>query len=77
MVKLNISKLLENAGRTRYWLVNELKSSYPVVDNLINNTNTAIKMDTIDKLLKSFKCTPNDLFIADNENDGAQREAVE
>lgn len=69
MVKLNISKLLERQGKTRYWLVNQLKSSYPVVDNLINNTNTAIKMDTIDKLLKLFHCQPNDLFIMDSEEE--------
>lgn len=67
MVKLNIEKLLEKENKTRYWLVNELKSSYPVVDNLLNNTNTAIKMDTIDKLLKIFNCTPNELFVVDNK----------
>ena len=63
MLYLNIEKLLEKNGRSKYWLVQELKSNYTVINNMIDNNTTGIKFDTIEKLCELFDCTPNDLFV--------------
>jgi putative transcriptional regulator len=63
MVYLNIEKLLEKKGKSKYWLVQKLNSNYTVINKMIDNKTTGVKFDTIEKLCEIFECTPNDLFI--------------
>ena len=63
MLYLNIKNLLNQKGKSKYWLVQEMASNYTVINNMIDNNTTGIKFDTIEKLCKLFECTPNDLFV--------------
>lgn len=61
-VCLNLKELLEKEGRTKYWLVKELETSYPVINKMIEDTAVGIQLDTIGRLCQALNCTPNDLI---------------
>ena len=60
---INIDKLLEKKGKTRYWLAKEINVSYPTMKKLADNNTDGTKFDTIEKLCIALNCTPNDLLI--------------
>lgn len=62
MVYLNIKQLLKEKGKTTYWLVKEMESSYQTINPMINNETAGIRFDTIDKLCKILDCQPKDLI---------------
>lgn len=59
---LRILKILEEKGKTKYWLYNQLGLSYQNFSNIINNKTTAIKFDNLKAICDILDCTPNDLF---------------
>ncbi|MDL2289601.1 helix-turn-helix transcriptional regulator [Clostridia bacterium OttesenSCG-928-F22] len=65
MLKFRIKELLEEKGKTRYWLVKQLNSSYPAVDNIIDNTAFSVRIETLEKLMKVFDCEIQDLFTTE------------
>ena len=46
------------------------------ISNLVNNRTTRISFETLDKLCKFFKCTPNDilLFTPDSEEEATEQD---
>ena len=67
MIRLNIQNLLDSRNKTRYWLVKHMESNYETVNRLCDNHSVALQLDTIEKLCKVFECTPNDLFVMDDD----------
>lgn len=67
MVKLNVLKLLEERGKTKYWLYMQLGMSYQNFNNMVNNRTKSIRYETLEALCQIFECKPNDLFIFDDE----------
>ncbi len=67
MLKMNVQNLLDERGKTRYWLVKEMQTTYKTVNKLCDNTLTGLQLDTIEKLCEILECTPNDLFIFENQ----------
>ena len=63
MIKMNVLNLLNEKGKTRYWLVKEMQTTYKTVNKLCDNTLIGLQLDTIEKLCDILECTPNDLFI--------------
>ena len=66
MIKTNVQKLLNEKGKTRYWLVKEMQTTYKTVNKLCDNTLTGIQLETIEKLCNLLDCTPGDLFTAED-----------
>ena len=62
MVYINIKELLKEKGKTKYWLIKNMESSYQSISHMMNNETTGIKFETIEKLCKLLECTPNELF---------------
>jgi putative transcriptional regulator len=63
VIKMSVQRLLDNKGKTRYWLVKEMQTTYKTVNKLCDNTLTGLQLDTIEKLCDIFECTPDDLFV--------------
>lgn len=63
MVKLNVLELLDKKGKTKYWLYMQLGMSYQNFSKMINNQTKSIKYDNIEALCQIFECSPNELFI--------------
>ena len=62
MIKLNVLKLLEKNGRTKYWLYKQLGMSYQNFNRMINNQTKSIQYENIETICLLLNCTPNDLF---------------
>ena len=67
MLKMNVQNLLNKKGKTRYWLVKKMQTTYKTVNKLCDNTLTGLQLETIEKLCEILECTPNDLFIFENK----------
>ena len=71
MVKLNVLEVLQNKGKSKYWLFNELNKieniSYTNFNNIVANKTKSIKYENIEKFCKILKCEPNDLFKIEND----------
>ncbi|MBQ2903654.1 MAG: helix-turn-helix transcriptional regulator [Clostridia bacterium] len=65
MIKTNVQKLLNERGKTRYWLVKQMQTTYKTVNKLCDNTLTGIQLETIEKLCNLLDCTPGDLFTVE------------
>ena len=63
MLKLNIEKLLEERGKTKYWLWKQTKLTYTNFDNLIKNRTKSIRYETLERICYALKCSPSELFI--------------
>lgn len=63
MVRLNVAELLEEKGKTKYWLYKQLGMSYQNFRRMINNETKSIRYENIETMCQLLECTPNDLLI--------------
>ena len=71
MIRLNVLKMLEERGKTKYWLYKQLGMSYQNFNRMVNNETLSIRYGMIETLCQIFECTPNDLFSMDlDEKEG-------
>lgn len=65
MIRLDILRLLELRGHTKYWLYKQLGMSYQNFNRMINNQTKAIRFENLEALCQILECSPNDLFVID------------
>lgn len=73
MVRLNVLELLQQQGRTKYWLYKQLGMSYQNFSKMVNNETQSIKLERIETLCMLLNCTPNDLFQIDWEKPDSEK----
>jgi len=73
MLKLNVIELLEEKGRTKYWLYKQLGMSYQNFSRMINNETCSIKYENIEAMCQLLECTPNELFVFTDDLDGSAK----
>ena len=61
-MKLRVLELLEEKGKTKYWLYIQLGLSYQNFNKMVNNQTSGIKFENLQALCDILECTPNDLF---------------
>lgn len=62
MVRLRVLELLEQQGRTKYWLYKQLGMSYQNFSRMVNNETKSIRYENIETMCLLLNCTPNELF---------------
>lgn len=67
MVTLNALALLEQKGKTKYWLYKQLGMSYQNFNKMIHNETKSIRYDMIDAMCGIFECTPNELLLYEED----------
>ena len=67
MIKLNAIKILEQQGKTKYWLYKQLGMSYQNFNKMINNETKSIQYENIEAMCQLLNCTPNDLLVISDE----------
>ena len=73
MVRLNVLELLQQQGRTKYWLYKQLGMSYQNFSKMVNNETQSIKLERIETRWMLLNCTPNDLFQIDWEKPDSEK----
>ena len=67
MIKLDVLRLLEEQGKTKYWLYKQLGMSYQNFSKMVNNQTKSIRYENIETMCLLLNCTPNDLFVITEE----------
>lgn len=67
MIKLDVLRLLEEQGKTKYWLYKQLGMSYQNFSKMVNNQTKSIRYENIETMCLLLNCTPNDLLIITEE----------
>lgn len=65
MLRLKVLELLEEQGKTKYWLYKQLGMSYQNFNNMVLNKTKSIRYETLETMCQLLDCTPNDLFMID------------
>lgn len=68
MVKLRILEILEEQGKTRYWLNKRMDMHYVSFKKMIENQTDSIHFDTLDKLSTLLNVPIGDLFEKNNND---------
>lgn len=63
MIKLDVLRLLQEQGKTKYWLYKQLGMSYQNFSKMVNNQTKSIRYENIETMCLLLNCTPNDLFL--------------
>jgi len=61
-MKLRILEILEQKGKSKYWLYKQMGLSYQNFNKIINNETSGIKFENLKSICEILECTPNDLF---------------
>ena len=62
MIRLDVLRILEEQGKTKYWLYKQLGMSYQNFSKMVNNETKSIRYENIETICLLLNCTPNDLF---------------
>ncbi len=70
MVRLRVIEILEEQGKTRYWLNKRMNMHYVAFKHMIENDTSSIRFETLDKLSTLLDVPVGDLFekIDSSEN---------
>lgn len=67
MLILQVAQLLKKKGKNKYWLYKQMGMSYQNFDRMYNNKTKSIRFENIEILCQLLECTPNDLFLMEEE----------
>ena len=67
MVRIRIDELLEEKGKTAYWLALESGLPHSAIYNLRYGKLASIQLKYIEALCKALECTPGDLIAIEEE----------
>lgn len=67
MIKLRAAEILEEQGKSKYWLYKQLGMSYQNFSRMINNETKSIRYENIEAMCLLLHCTPNELFAFTEE----------
>ena len=66
MIRLDVLRLLEQRGKTKYWLYKQMGGmSYQNFNRIATGQTKAIRFETLETLCQVLECTPNVLFVID------------
>ena len=63
MIRLDVLRILEEQGKTKYWLYKQLGMSYQNFSKMVNNQTKSIRYENIETMCLLLNCTPNDLLV--------------
>ena len=67
MVKINISELLKEKGKTKYWLCQQMNLTSRNLNRIIKGETTSISFRYIEEFCLNLDCTPGELITIINE----------
>ena len=73
MIEIRIDKLLENRGRSFYWLAKETGISHTTLWRLKKAKALGINFETLEKMCEALQCQPGDLFARTNSRKTSKR----
>lgn len=69
MVRLRILEILEEQGKTKYWLAKKMEMHYVSFKKMVENNTDSIRFETLDKMSSLLDVPVGDLFEKINEEE--------
>jgi len=66
MIEIRLDELLENCGRSFYWLAKETGISHTTLWRLKKGKALGINFETLEKVCETLKCQPGDVLSLTN-----------
>ena len=76
MIEIRIDSLLENQGRSFYWLAKETGISHTTLWRLKKAKALGINFETLEKICETLKCQPGDVLSHSNRKRLVKKEAL-
>jgi putative transcriptional regulator len=73
MIEIRIDELLENLGRSFYWLAKETGISHTTLWRLKKGKALGINFETLEKTCETLKCQPGDVLSHTNRKKATKR----
>jgi len=73
MIEIQIDGLLENHGRSFYWLAKETGISHTTLWRLKKGKALGINFETLEKICETLKCQPGDVLSHSNRKKISKR----
>jgi putative transcriptional regulator len=75
VIEIRVDELLEEHGRTFYWLAKETGISHTTLWRLKKGRALGINFDTLEKICTTLKCQPGDVLRLASEKKAKKRSA--
>lgn len=62
MIKLRVLDILQEQGKSKYWLFKRMDLTYQNFSRMVNNETRSIKYDNLEKMMTLLDCSIEDLF---------------
>ena len=69
VIKIRLNKLLDERGKTMYWLAKETGIRYATIFNLTKGKTDRLKIETLDRICDVLDCKPGDVLVRVNDKD--------
>lgn len=66
MIFLRVKEILEEQGKTAYWLSKQTGISPNNIGKICNGETTTIRFDTLEKICIALDCSFNDMFYSND-----------
>jgi putative transcriptional regulator len=63
MIKIRLNEILEEQGRTMYWLWKQSGVRYATILNLTRGQAGKLNVDSLDRICEALGCQPGDLIV--------------
>lgn len=67
MIRIRLNELLEEKGRTAYWLAKQAGIRYATIWNLSKGDFDRLRAETLDRICEALDCQPGDLLVRVSE----------
>ncbi len=67
MIQIRVNELLEERGRTFYWLAKETGISHSTLWRLKKGKSVGIIFATLERICQALKCQPGDVLRLSND----------
>lgn len=68
MLKLRVLDILEEQGRTKYWLCKRMEMHYVSFKKMVENETASIRFDTLDRMSRILEVPVGDLFVQTDDD---------
>jgi putative transcriptional regulator len=75
VIEIRVDELLEEHGRTFYWLSKETGISHTTLWRLKKGRAQGINFDTLEMICRALSCQPGDVLSLASEKTGKRRSA--
>ena len=76
MIRFNLTELLEERGRTLYWLSMQSGVRYATVWKLSRGEVGRLNLDALDRICEALDCQPGDLLVRETKAKSAKAKST-